>query len=377
MIICQLVRGEDFPNNYAIQAMRVLLDAAPLASVGAGLARYVSELSLSLSRCFPDDAIRLISDQRFRLPEGAGPNLSIGHSPRNHMERRWWLWGVAGEALRFRAGVFHGTNFEVPLLPMLPTVLSLADLSPWSDAEWADAQWRMLSERVRERAAPLIMLGVATIVMTYTEAVRREAIERFRLHPARVVSVPLAASARFHPRPVPITTQRYFLFVGTAEPRKNIPILIEAWREVRRRYDVDLVLAGGPRPGYDLPTEPGLRTVGAVAEDELATLYSSAVACLYPSLYEGFGLPPLEAMQSGCPAVVSRQASISEVTAGGALQLDATDARSWAEAMEALLSSNQLRMAWRERGLRRAAEFSWDATARKTREVYEEAQRRF
>jgi glycosyltransferase involved in cell wall biosynthesis len=82
-------------------------------------------------------------------------------------------------------------------------------------------------------------------------------------------------------------------------------------------------------------------------------------------------------MQSGCPAIVSRQPSIAEVTGDGALGLDATDAKSWAEAMTAFLTSDELRCSWRDRGLRRAAEFSWDQTARKTREVYVEARRRY
>ena len=357
--------------------MRIVLDATPLASAGAGPARYVSELSVALARCFPADDVYLASDQKFQRPECATVNLTLGRGPKTPLERRWWLWGATRESLRLRGEIFHGTNFEVPLIPVVPSVVTLLDLSPWMRADWVDEHWRTISARVRQRGAAAVVLGLAGIVITLTEAVRREAIERFRLHPARVVAVPLAASARFRPRRLPNASQPYFLFVGTIEPRKNVSMLIEAWRVVRQRHDIDLVLAGRVRPGLQLFDEPGLKILGEVPDETLPELYSNAVACLYPSLYEGFGLPPLEAMRCGCPAIVSRQPSIAEVAGDGALGLDANDAKSWVEAMTAFLTSDELRSAWRDRGLRRADEFSWDQTARKTREVYVEARRRY
>jgi glycosyltransferase involved in cell wall biosynthesis len=357
--------------------MRIVLDATPLASAGAGSARYVTEVSVALARCFPADDVCLASDQRFQRPECAPVNLTLGRGPQNVLERRWWLWGAMRESVRLRAEIFHGTNFEVPLIPAVPSVVTLLDLSPWIRADWVDEDWRTISTRVRQRGAAAVVLGLAGMVITLTEAVRREAIERFRLHASKVVAVPLAASARFRPRPLPHASQPYFLFVGTIEPRKNVPMLIEAWRVVRKRHHIDLLLAGRLRPGVRLFDEPGLKILGEVPDDTLPELYSNAVACLYPSFYEGFGLPPLEAMQSGCPAIVSRQPSIAEVAGDAALGLDANDPKSWAEAMTAFLTSDELRSSWRERGLRRAAEFSWDQTARKTREVYVEARRRF
>jgi glycosyltransferase involved in cell wall biosynthesis len=215
------------------------------------------------------------------------------------------------------------------------------------------------------------------MVITPSQAVRREAIGRFGLSPDRVVAVPLAASAAFRRveiRRESALSKPYFLFVGTIEPRKNTGRLIEAWREVRKSHDVDLVLAGRPRSDYPAPSpEPGLRVLGAVPEAELPILYSGALACAYPSLYEGFGLPVLEAMQCGAVVVTSRDPAIMEVTGGNAIHVDATDVPALAAALAAVAGAPENFMGLRDRAIARAAEFSWQRTARLTREVYEAA----
>ena len=147
--------------------------------------------------------------------------------------------------------------------------------------------------------------------------------------------------------------------------------MIEAWREVRKSEAIDLVLAGRVRDDFTAPDpEPGLRMLGPVPEADLPGLYSGAAACLYPSLYEGFGLPVLEAMQCGATVIASRDPAIMEVSGDAALNVEATDVRGLAEAMRA-------RPIMREAALKRSALFSWNITAQKTREVYESAQRIF
>ncbi|HLY19105.1 MAG TPA: glycosyltransferase family 1 protein [Bryobacteraceae bacterium] len=349
--------------------MRAAIDATPLTLASGGLRRYAVELSVALAESFPQDEYFLVSDQPFQMPHIAPLNLRRGGGPRHPAERRWWLWGLDRELHRLSAGIFHGTDFAVPYVPRRPSVLTLHDLSPWMDVSWHSE-----ADRVRQRTPLLIGLGLATMIVTPSEAVRKQAIEQFRIHPDRIRAIPHAASACFRPRPAP-PAPPYFLYAGTLEPRKNIAGLISAWRDVHQLHAVDLVLAGRRRSDFaQLSPEPGLQVIGEVSDARLAELLAGTVAFVYPSFYEGFGLPVLEAMQCGACVITSRDPAISEVAGGAAIQ-----AASQAELVRAMLdvvTHPEASAVWRERGLRRAAEFSWRRTARLTHEVYEDALRR-
>src|SRR5260370_9747188 len=236
--------------------MRVAIDATPLTLSSGGLTRYTVELARALLSQFPEDEYLLVS---------------------HGIERGWWLWGAQREMDRFGADLFHGTNFEAPYLPIRPSVISLHDLSPWMDPSWHHA-----AERVRRRTPALIKRGTATMLITDSEAVRRQAIGHFRIHAGRIVSVPLAAAARFKPT-AGKAERPYFLYVGTLEPRKNIPMLVEAWRPVWNSHGIELVLAGRRRQDFQpLPDEPGLRIVGEVPDEDLPALYSQRLPFVYP-----------------------------------------------------------------------------------------------
>jgi glycosyltransferase involved in cell wall biosynthesis len=216
------------------------------------------------------------------------------------------------------------------------------------------------------------------MVITPTESVRRAAIDRFQIEPDRIVAVPLAASDHFRPVSAPPVGTPYFLFVGTLEPRKNVARLIEAWREVRKNVNVDLVIVGHPRADSSAPEgEPGLRLLGEVPDQDLPGLYSGALACVYPSYYEGFGLPALEAMQCGTLVIASLDPALLEVTGGLAIHIDARNTSALADAMEAVARSNRKFEGLRQRSIERAANFTWQKTARLTREVYDAATRVF
>jgi glycosyltransferase involved in cell wall biosynthesis len=331
--------------------MRVAIDATPLTLSSGGLARYTSELTQALSAQFPEDEYTLISEP----------------------EPLWWLLGVQREMTHLGSNLFHGTNFEVPYLPTRPSVMSLHDLSPWMDPTWHHA-----ADRVRNRTPALIKLGIATMLITDSESIRRQAIDHFRIHPDRIVSAPLAASTRFKPANCPPPAHPHFLFVGTLEPRKNIPLLLAAWRPVRDKYGIELLLAGRRRADFPaLPDEPGLRILGEVSDHDLPALYSQALAFVYPSLYEGFGLPVLEAMQCGACVIASTDPAIAEVIGDSGVRLDPCDPRPWTEALLACALAGDWLNQRRAQSLARARQFSWERTARLTREVYTEAQRRF
>jgi glycosyltransferase involved in cell wall biosynthesis len=351
----------------------IALDATPLTISTGGVGRYTLQLALALAAAYPDDQYWLLSDQPFSPPPSPPSNLHAGQGPRSQIQRKWWLWGLEREMRRHTVALFHGTDYSVPYMPMRPSVMTLHDLSPWLNPEWQPD-----AARVRRRTPRLLRMGLATMVITPTEAIRRAAIERFELQPDRVVAVPLAAGDLFRPvAPAPAPAP-YFLFVGTREPRKNIARLIDAWRETRRHFPVDLVLAGRSRADSpSIADEPGLRVLGEVPDADLPGLYSGSLACIYPSLYEGFGLPVLEAMQCGALVITSRDPAILEVANGAAVHVDANHTMELVQAMRAAAAHPEHFAGLRARAIARASEFTWRATARRTREVYDAAARVF
>jgi glycosyltransferase involved in cell wall biosynthesis len=347
--------------------MRVAIDATPLSVETGGIRRYTEELARALAATYVDDEYALVSDQPFQT------NLAMRRGGRpGFAGRRWWLYGVQREMGRVGSEVFHGTDFAVPYLPLRPSVMTLHDLSPWREG-LRDAA----SARVRRRTPVLLRLGLATMVITPTAAIRNEAISKFSLSPGIVVAVPEAASPGSFRRSESSCPREkpYFLFAGTIEPRKNVSALVAAWRELRNEANLVII---GRQSSYSpiVNPEPGLQRLEGVADAALAGWYSGAAAFLYPSIYEGFGLPVLEAMQCGAVVITSRDPAISETAGGAAIQVNATDVGALRDAMKAVLRPG-FAQEWRERGLRRAAEFSWERTARETREVYAEAIRRF
>jgi glycosyltransferase involved in cell wall biosynthesis len=350
--------------------VKIALDATPLTLTSGGLPRYVNELSVALAQAYPEDAYSLLSDQPFQMPERAPANLVRGRGPHRPADRRWWLWGVRNAIHETGSELFHGTNFEVPYLGRTPSILTIHDLSPWRDPSWHGDE----ADRVRRRAPWLVRLGRAHMILTVSESIRREIIDHFDVPAEKVRAVPLAADPHF--RPVPPTSpapEPFFLFVGTLEPRKNVQGLIDAWRESRPETKADLVIAGRSRADFqeDIAPAEGLHVLGEVPDQQLPRLYSDALAFVYPTHYEGFGLPVLEAMQCGCPVVTSCDPAVKEVSGGGAIH--AANTQEIAEAMRALASNSRLRNVLRGCGIERARAYSWERTARLTHEIYEEA----
>jgi glycosyltransferase involved in cell wall biosynthesis len=337
--------------------LRIALDATPLSVPKGGIRRYTAELARALASQYPLDSYYLVSDQPFEIPYPAA-NLHRGPGPLTRLDERWWTVGLARQLRRLAVDVFHGTDFAVPYLPLRAAVMTIHDLSPWraGTAEFA-------SSRVRRRTPLLMSLGLATMVITPSEAIRREVMGRFRIAPGRIVAIPLAAAEWFRPVEPAFRTRPYFLCIASSNPRKNLAVVRKAWAELRNNANVDLIVIG----------EPGTETL---ADDALPPLYSGALAFLYPSLYEGFGLPVLEAMRCGTMVIASKDPAITEVASGAAVQVEASDVRGWVAAMTAALDEGG-RAVWRERSLARGAEFSWERTAMMTREVYDEARRRF
>jgi glycosyltransferase involved in cell wall biosynthesis len=276
------------------------------------------------------------------------------------MARGWARPGPLRRRLR-GAGVAHfPLTVVVPTLPGVPTVLTLHDLQhlelPRLFSRGERAFRRLAYDRAARRAGAVIAIS---------EFVRERAVELLGLEPARVHAVPLGVDRElFHPGER--AREPFLLYPARGWPHKNHERLLAAFALLRReRPELELVLTGGGNRGG--PPPEGVRTLGAVALGELAGLYRRAACLVFPSLYEGFGLPPLEAMASGCPVAASRAGAIPEVCGDAAVLFDPADPEAIAAGvLEALARADELSA----RGLERAARFTWEAAARGHEQVY-------
>jgi glycosyltransferase involved in cell wall biosynthesis len=218
----------------------------------------------------------------------------------------------------------------------------------------------------------------AAAVLTPSEAIRRDLLDHYNIPDLaeRVEVVPEGFAAPEPAGPLPDGLQPGFILaVGTVEPRKNYPRLLRAYRLLRSRVEAPpLVIAGRPGWAYGdtlelIAAEPGVRYLGHVDEPTLTALYEGAVALAFPSLYEGFGLPLLEAMAHGVPAVVGAAGSLPELAQDAAITVDPSDESAIAQALEQLLGDPDARARLAGEGRRRAAEFTWRRAAEATLEV--------
>ena len=194
---------------------------------------------------------------------------------------------------------------------------------------------------------------------------------------------PMTPSEEFKSRYGLLDENHYLLYVGSENPRKNLPRLVQAFAAARKQLpNLKLIKIGAPdHPGQyallqemirKLHLEEALQWVGQVSHQDLVSFYNYADAFAFPSLYEGFGLPPLEAMACGTPVICSNAASLPEVTGDAALQVDPMDVDGWVKAIIQVITDKTLQEDLKLRGLERAAKFTWANTVQKTIEVYQE-----
>ncbi|MEO7223624.1 MAG: glycosyltransferase family 1 protein [Devosia sp.] len=262
-------------------------------------------------------------------------------------------------------------------------VVTLHDLATLDFPEGFSAGFQAFYSWLLPRLLPRV-----DAIITVSEYTRTRALERFDLDPDRVRAIPLGVDhARFAPRPAKEIEAfrereklpaRYILFLGSLSTRKNIRGLLDAWRIAQQDVadDIYLIVAGGAGQAQfkgnaidDLP--PRTLPIGRVSEDDLPLLLGGAMLFAFPSLYEGFGLPPLEAMACGTPTLVGDVTSLPEVTGAAAILVDPHDIESIAEGLRIVDRPAEL-LGFASKGRTRALEFRWETAASKTRDVLEE-----
>jgi glycosyltransferase involved in cell wall biosynthesis len=323
--------------------MRVAVDVTPLELTRAGTARYLSALLPRVERDVTVDRLQ---------------GFSSGRAGTLWLDLAWYPHVLPRRARS--ADVLHCPTYRGPVRSSVPLVVTVHDLAvfrhPGTFPAWTRNYSRLVVPRV-VRAARLIA-AVSAFTASELESVLGIPRERIRV-------VPNAADAAFV-EAGPRAEGDYVLAVGTLEPRKNLPRAIEA----AQRLGVELRVAGARGWGGVEAQGAGVRWEGEVGDEELARLYRGALCVVYPSLYEGFGIPVIEAMACGAPVVTSVGGATEEVAGGAAVLVDSRDASSIASGIEeAIARRDELRAA----GLARARDFSWDESARLLLDVYREA----
>lgn len=283
---------------------------------------------------------------------------------------------------QIRADLFHGTLNVAPLACPVPTVITIHDLAFIR----FPATFRAYNRTYLDLATRMSARRAARI-LTVSEHTRREVIGLLGVPAERVVVTPNAARRHFRP-PDPAALaafrahhdlpDRFVLYVGTLEPRKNLTGLLAAYAQVARQTDTPLLIGGGKgwlyEPVFAQLEQLGLRDrvhfVGYIDEAELPLWYAAATLFVFPSIYEGFGMPPLEAMACGTPVVTSNTSSLPEVVGTAGVMVPPTNIDQLAAAILRVLGDADLRSELRARGLQQAAHFSWRATAERTLAAY-------
>ena len=271
-------------------------------------------------------------------------------------------------------------------LSVAKQVVTIHDLSVIDRPEGFNPSFRVFYRFLLPRLARRVRA-----VITVSAFTRERLIEWAKILPSRVYVIPNGVDRRFSPQQIDsierlrnalqIPSPYYILSLGSIEPRKNLPRLLAAWERIQRELpqEVWLVVAGGKGKSsvfndvgiQNLP--PRVHLTGRVADELLPALYSGALAFVYPSLYEGFGLPPLEAMACGTPVLTANVTAMPEVVGDAGLLVDPYNVEAIAHGIRRLVEDSALREELRKKGLERAKQFTWERTAELTWAVLEEA----
>ena len=358
---------------------RILINALQ-ATNQSGTGRYVTQLLEALARLEPEHEVYAAMGGEV-MPASAFCTTGMLHTPWRNLWREHCRIPLQGR----RFDLVHYPSGMGPLFPCPRLLVTVHDLIALRRPEWFlpghARYYRWAATRGVRRAVRIVADSQHTA---------RDLEELLAVPADRVDVVPLGVSARFSPRTRDEQAQarralglpeRFLLFVGTHEPRKNLGRLVRAWESVSGEIEEDLVLAG--RRGWRCeglldqcarsPHAARIHLPGHVAEEQLPALLSSATAFVWPSLYEGFGLPPLEAMACGTPVITADSSSLPEVMGDAALLVAPRDIEALAEALRRVCLQAALHEALREQGLARAAQFTWENTARLTLDSYARA----
>ena len=376
--------------------MKVILNGLAALKPKTGVGHHVANLGTALQSHYPQDSFTLypgksVSDSIRRINRPSTPGTGNASSGwRNQLRALTKSAAKTASQLHFRAftstfgfDLYHEPNF-VPFATDLPTIVTVHDLSVLRFPQWHPVDRVRMHERYFRTA-----LIKAAHVIVVSDAIRAEVMREFHIPSDRVTTVYNGIHPSFQlPNPEMIAKTRakfglpeqFFLCVGTIEPRKNLFAVMQAFTQLpaETREACPLLLAGpwgwksdAERRFYDdIGRHNGIRQLGYVPETDLPAIYGAATALLYPSHYEGFGLPPVEMLATGGTVIASTDAAVQEVCGKFAVFVPPTDADGWRAAMFRIATDKEYRDAVKIGGQEHARQFTWERAADETMAVY-------
>jgi anaerobic magnesium-protoporphyrin IX monomethyl ester cyclase len=365
--------------------MRIAFDGTALRPGRTGVGYYTEHLLHHLARTAINDELIVVSNRAIDTTSPLPSRVRVA-TPSRRVPRLVWMQTLAVTALReVDADVVHFTNGMLPVISPVPTVVTIHDMSLRLYPRYHPPR-RVILNR------PLVDLAArrADAIITPSESAKRDIVRLYNTDPNRVHVVYEAAAPSFtRVRDVAELervrrryglAERIILYVGTIEPRKNLPTLIDAFAARRQSGELSHQLVcvgpyGWLSRGIDEQIKrchvaDAIKFTGYVPFDDLPALYSLAEMFVYPSMYEGFGLPVVEAMACGVPVITGRTAALSEIGGGAIVEVERIEPDALGRALVALAGSRGRREELSGRGLERAESFSWDRAARESLEIY-------
>ncbi len=383
--------GQDILAVMGHVVLNALLLSQAASYRGAGISAYERHLITAMAAVGREMTLTaVIAEPNWQAPAPVRTYRAPGWTRRPLLRILWEQAWLPTVVRRFKAHLLHGLAFVTPVWnASIPHVVTVHDLSfvrfPETLPAWKARYLRWFTRRSLKQAARIIAVSHST---------RRDILQWLNLRPERVVAVHNGVESRFRPLPAEkVATwrarrglpERFVLYLGTLQPRKNLETLVRAFARWRQRggpytRDVVLVLAGARGWFYehlfrlvkDLGLDRYVLFPGYVPAEDLPWWYNAATVFAYPSLFEGFGLPVLEAMACGTPVLVANTSSLPEIVGDAGCLLPPQDVDAWANALHDVMTLPEKRREMAEQGLARAGMFSWERTAQQTLAVYQD-----
>ncbi|MCP4268627.1 MAG: glycosyltransferase family 4 protein [Candidatus Brocadiaceae bacterium] len=376
-----------------MRKMRIGLNVSTICDVHTGVGRYTFNLCRSILEADSRNYYYYTSNSMGNTANSAARDVSIGalqDKPRrvtqNNMRRVLWEQVILPFSSRKdRLDLFHYTDHALSLLPRTcPTILTVHDIAFVRFPNLFNKSRQMYKKYIFERS-----IKRANLIIAPSNSTKKDILHYYGIKEERIKVVSNGIESRFHPignveeyRRRNKLPSKMILNVGTLEPRKNIVTLIKAFKKLSGKglKEYRLVVAGSKGWLYKQILEEiensdvssSILYLDVVNDKNLPELYNCADIFVYPSLYEGFGLPPLEAMACGIPVITSNTSSLPEVVGDAGIMVDPTDVNSLSDAMCKVLKDKELRLRMRNMGLERSKLFSWNNTAKKILKIYDE-----